>query len=48
MTSLVRSAPGVQYGTARQPVWSAPDRAADYRERAAQLVRMAADETQPM
>jgi hypothetical protein len=47
MTSLVRSGSSVQYGTARQPVWSAPDRAAHYREQAAQFVRMAEDETQP-
>jgi hypothetical protein len=47
MTSLIRSGPGVQYGTTRQTVWSAPDRAAHYREQSAQFERMAADEIQP-
>jgi hypothetical protein len=46
MTSLTRLVPSVQDGTGRQPVWAARDRAAHYREQAAQFERMAEGETQ--
>lgn len=46
MTSLTRPGPSVGYDTGRQPAWAARDRAAHYREQAAQFERMAAGETQ--
>ena len=46
MTSLSRPGRGAQHATARQPAWTARERAVHYREQAAQFERMAEAETQ--